>query len=103
MRGIAMWDQLIISMNISRLLKSSETLERNLTGKQKKAHDKLVKLGAKALAYTERLKSGSSSNPLENYSMRSDAEKYYRYIIEMKQARIMDVIEEIEHSGVDKS
>ena len=109
-----MWEQFTISRNVSKLLKSCETLERSPQGESKHAHDTLVKFGARALpalrakneqliaerqAYSEWLKSGPSSNPNENYSLRSDAEKRYRCVIEVKQARVVDLIEEIEHIG----
>lgn len=59
-------------------------------------NDRLI---AEWLAYSERLKTGPSSNPFENYDMRSDAEKCYRYVIETKQARVVDVIKQIESAG----
>lgn len=106
-----MWNKLIISWNISKLLNSCETLEQIPQGESKKAYDTLVKMGAKVLPalkdknaqlinehllYSEWLKSGSSPNPYENYALKSNAEKRYRYVIEVKQARIVDVMEEIE-------
>jgi hypothetical protein len=109
-----MWNQLAIFWNVSRLLKSCETLELSLQGKPKRAHDKLVKLGAKALptlrsrnrrliaehrAYSDWLKSGPSTNPFQNFGLKSDTEKHHRYVIEMKQARVADVIEDIERSA----
>ena len=112
-----MFEQFTISRNISKLLKSSETLEQSPQGEAKRAHDTLVRIGARALpalraknkrliaehqAYSESLKSGPSPNPYENYALKSDAEKRYRYVIEVRQARIVDLIEEIESAGVSK-
>lgn len=109
-----MWEQFTISRKISKLLKSCETLERSPQGEAKRAHDTLVKMGAKALPalrakneqliaehqrYSEWLKSGPSPNPYDNYALKSDAEKRNRYVIEIKQARVVDVIEEIERVG----
>jgi hypothetical protein len=102
-----------ISRYISNMLKSCETLERSPKGEAKHAYDTLVNLGAKALpalrakkeqliaehqVYLEWLNSGASSNPYKNYSQKSDAEKRYRYVLEVKQARIIDLIEEIERT-----
>ena len=45
--------------------------------------------------YCEKLKSGSSENQYNNYSRKSEYQKQYRYVIEFRQARIVDVIEAI--------
>jgi hypothetical protein len=81
-----------------------------LNGSAKKAHDILVRMGPRALpalrahnqrliaeheAYSEWLKSGPSQNSYENYGRRTVAEKAYRYVIELRQDRIVDVIEAI--------
>ena len=109
-----MWEPFTIWWNIRKLLKSCDTLERYPQGESKRAYEILVKIGSRALpalrakneqliaehqAYSDRLKAGQSSNPYENYALKSDAEKRYRYVIEIKQARIVDVIEEIEGAG----
>lgn len=93
------------------LLEGTDTLTIPLDGKAKEAHARLVQMGQRALpalrvknqrliadyqAYCEWLKGGPSANPYENYSLRSDAEKQHRHVMEMQQARIMDVIQEIE-------
>ena len=82
-----------------------------LSGSAKKAHDWLVQAGPSALpklrsasrklidkhvAYSEYLQSGPSANPMENYGRRSYSERAYRYVIEIQQSRIIDVIEAIE-------
>ena len=109
-----MWERIRTWRNITKLLKSCETLERSPRGESNRAHDALVKIGARALpalraknerliaehqAYSEWLKSGPSANPYENHALKSDAEKKYRYILEIKQARVVDVIENIERTG----
>lgn len=83
---------------------------QSLTGRAKAAHEWLVKRGMRALpgleaanrrlierhvAYSEHLKSGPSWNPYENYGRRSDQERAYLYVIELQQARVVDVIEQI--------
>lgn len=108
------WKRFTVSGCIATLIESSETLGRSPTGQSKRAHDSLVKMHRRALpalrkrneqlivehvAYSEALKAGPSWNPYENYQQKSDAEKHYRYVIEIKQARIVDVIEAIERSS----
>jgi len=109
--GFPAWKRFTVSGNIYTLIKSSDTLERYPEGESKRAYDRLVKMGPRALqalqarnarliaehqAYSESLKVGPSWNPYENYGQKSDAEKRYRYVIEIRQARIVDVITEIE-------
>jgi hypothetical protein len=105
-----MFGNLAISWKIYKLLQGCENLERHPQGDAKRAFEELVALGPKALpalekinqsqiaeyqTYCEKLKSGPSANPYENYGLRSDAQKQHRHVIEMRQARIVDVIEAI--------
>lgn len=106
------WKRLTISGNIHKLIKGIDLSSHGqpLTGSARAAHDRLVKWDKQALPalesanrrlidkhvwYSEHLKSGPSSNPYENYGRRSNQEKAYRYVIELQQARVVDVIEEI--------
>jgi hypothetical protein len=94
-----------------RIIGGADRLTIPLEGRAKEAHSRLVNIGSRALpalreknerliaehqAYREWLRTGLSSNPLENYSLKSDAEKQYRHVIEMQQARVLNVIKEIE-------
>ena len=109
-----MREQFVVWWNIRKLLKSCDMLERYPEGEPRQAHEILVKIGSRALpalkaknehliaehqAYSRWLKKGPFSNPYENYALKSDADKRYRYVIEIKQARVVDVIEEIEGAG----
>lgn len=106
------WKRLTVAGNIHTLIRGVDLSSHGqpLTGAAKAAHDWLVNRGTRALpaleaanrrlidrhvAYSEHLKSGPSWNPYENYGQRSHAERAYRYVIEVQQARVVDVIEEI--------
>ncbi len=109
-----LWKRFTVLGNIYTLTKSSDTLDRSPEGESKRAFDRLVKIGSRALPtlqarnlkligqherYSNQLKSGSFWNPYDNYGAKSDSDKRYRYVIEIKQARVVDVIEEIERAG----
>lgn len=112
-----LWNKLVGSWYLFKLLDVDETLEVKPKGEAKRAQENLIKMGLDALpslmaknarlidahqTYCEWLKSGASQNPYENHIRKSDVARRHRYNIEIKQARVVEVIKQIKKNRLSE-
>ena len=105
------------SRDIARLLAGAEGLERSPQGEAARAREALGRAGPAALpalrsanarltaeyeACYRQLKAGPLAGPLAepgpfaNYALKTEAQKRHRHVVATRQARVADVIAEIE-------